>query len=87
MQRVAERITETNHVPVSASGAKPASRIRATDAQGNEIRFEDYRIIRRNGSVVAFEPQKISIAMTKAFLAVNGGRGRLRRAFGPWSKK
>lgn len=35
----------------------------------------DYRILRRNGSVVAFEPSKIAIAMTKAFLAVNGGQG------------
>jgi ribonucleoside-diphosphate reductase alpha chain len=35
----------------------------------------DYRILRRNGSVVGFEPSKISIAMTKAFLAVNGGQG------------
>jgi len=35
----------------------------------------DYRIIRRNGAVVAFEPSKIAIAVTKAFLAVNGGQG------------
>jgi ribonucleoside-diphosphate reductase alpha chain len=35
----------------------------------------EYRIIRRNGAVVGFEPSKISIAMTKAFLAVNGGQG------------
>ncbi len=35
----------------------------------------DYRIIRRNGAVVAFEPSKISVAMTKAFLAVAGGQG------------
>ena len=35
----------------------------------------DYRIIRRNGAVVGFEPSKISIAVTKAFLAVNGGHG------------
>ena len=35
----------------------------------------DFRIIRRNGSVVGFEPSKISIAVTKAFLAVNGGQG------------
>ncbi len=34
-----------------------------------------YKIIRRNGSVVNFEPSKISIAMTKAFLAVSGGHG------------
>ncbi|KQW96382.1 ribonucleotide-diphosphate reductase subunit alpha [Massilia sp. Root418] len=34
----------------------------------------DYRIIRRNGAVVAFEPSKINVAMTKAFLAVHGGQ-------------
>ena len=38
-------------------------------------RFAPYKIIRRNGAVVNFEPAKISIAMTKAFLAVNGGQG------------
>src|SRR5438067_3396112 len=37
--------------------------------------FADYKVIRRNGAVVGFEPAKISIAMTKAFLAVNGGQG------------
>ncbi|HVO89783.1 MAG TPA: ATP cone domain-containing protein, partial [Casimicrobiaceae bacterium] len=38
-------------------------------------RFAQYKVIRRNGSVVGFEPGKITIAMTKAFLAVNGGQG------------
>src|ERR1043165_7223423 len=37
--------------------------------------YSDYKIIRRNGAVVGFEPSKISVAMTKAFLAVNGGQG------------
>jgi len=37
--------------------------------------YTDYKVIRRNGSVVGFEPAKVSIAMTKAFLAVNGGQG------------
>ena len=37
--------------------------------------FDQYKVIRRNGSVVPFEPGKISIAMTKAFIAVNGGQG------------
>ncbi|HXU93480.1 MAG TPA: ribonucleoside-diphosphate reductase subunit alpha [Gallionella sp.] len=37
--------------------------------------FEQYKVIRRNGSVVTFEPAKISIALTKAFIAVNGGQG------------
>ncbi len=35
----------------------------------------DFHIIRRNGAVVGFEPGKIAIALTKAFLAVNGGQG------------
>ena len=34
-----------------------------------------YQIIRRNGAVVPFEPQKIAIAMMKAFLAVHGTQG------------
>jgi len=39
------------------------------------LSLDQYKVIRRNGSVVAFEPGKISIAMTKAFIAVNGGQG------------
>ncbi len=35
--------------------------------------YSDYKIIRRNGAVVAFEPAKIQVALTKAFLAVQGG--------------
>jgi ribonucleoside-diphosphate reductase alpha chain len=37
--------------------------------------YAQHRIIRRNGAVVGFEPGKISVAMTKAFLAVEGGQG------------
>ena len=37
--------------------------------------YSQYNVIRRNGAVVGFEPSKISVAMTKAFLAVNGGQG------------
>src|SRR5262245_9468399 len=37
--------------------------------------YSDYKIIRRNGAVVGFEPSKISVAMTKAFLAVEGAQG------------
>jgi ribonucleoside-diphosphate reductase alpha chain len=34
-----------------------------------------YQIIRRNGGVVPFEPNKIAVAMMKAFLAVHGTQG------------
>ena len=54
----------------SAAVAQPSPA--AENAAGN---YQDYKIIRRNGAVVAFEPSKISVAMTKAFLAVNGGQG------------
>jgi ribonucleoside-diphosphate reductase alpha chain len=38
-------------------------------------RFNEYKVIRRNGAVVPFEPAKIAVAMTKAFLAVEGSQG------------
>ena len=37
--------------------------------------FAGYQIIRRNGAVVAFEPNKIAVALMKAFLAVHGAQG------------
>ena len=43
------------------------------DAHGQAGRdYSAYQTIRRNGAVVPFEPMKISVAMTKAFLAVLG---------------
>ncbi|TDJ66720.1 MAG: ribonucleoside-diphosphate reductase subunit alpha [Proteobacteria bacterium] len=33
----------------------------------------EYRVIRRNGKVTAFDAEKITVAITKAFLAVEGG--------------
>ena len=35
----------------------------------------NYQIIRRNGAVVPFEPNKIAVALMKAFLAVHGSQG------------
>lgn len=45
----------------------------ATSAPANPLAH--YQIIRRNGAVVPFEPNKIAIAMMKAFLAVHGTQG------------
>jgi ribonucleoside-diphosphate reductase alpha chain len=49
----------------------------ALAGSGNPSRsvFADYKVIRRNGAVVGFEPSKITVAVTKAFLAVNGSQG------------
>ena len=37
--------------------------------------LDQYKVIRRNGSVVSFEPSKIAVALTKAFIAVSGAQG------------
>src|SRR5712691_13175650 len=37
--------------------------------------FSQYKVVRRNGAVVGFEPSKISVAVTKALLAGEGGQG------------
>ncbi len=38
-------------------------------------RFAQFKVVRRNGAVVSFEPSKVAVALTKAFLAVSGGQG------------
>ena len=43
-------------------------------------RFGDYKVIRRNGEVVAFAPDKISVALAKAFIAVHGSQTTLSSA-------
>ena len=59
------------------SAPAAAERAVAISEAGHEARARhaDYKVIRRNGAVVGFEPSKISVAMTKAFLAVNGSQG------------
>ena len=74
-----QRMRETT-AQITHSGAA-AGRVRGTDSSSVEgdptaaSRFSEYKVIRRNGAVVGFEPEKISVAMTKAFLAVNGAQG------------
>jgi len=70
------RIAATSGSPVATPprellAGEPGSPV----ASNADPRFAHFKVIRRNGAVVGFEPAKISIAMTKAFLAVNGGQG------------
>jgi len=58
----------TTHQPVPGANLPEA-------AVASESAYSPHKIIRRNGAVVGFEPSKISVAMTKAFLAVEGGQG------------
>ncbi len=42
---------------------------------GTPSAYQGYQIVRRNGAVVGFEPNKIAVALMKAFLAVHGTQG------------
>jgi len=71
MQKVAETSQRTSVLSPVAFATAPELGAARPDA----ARLVDFKVIRRNGSVVGFEPGKIAVAMTKAFLAVNGGHG------------
>ena len=55
----------------AAAGYSVQDSVSGREKQG----YAQYKVIRRNGAVVAFEPGKIAVAVTKAFLAINGGQG------------
>lgn len=65
----------TSRVPTTAPRPSGASPQRDVAAPVESEALAHYQIIRRNGSVVPFEPSKIAIAMMKAFLAVHGTQG------------
>ena len=53
----------------------PSSRGVPAQAGAAVSAYQGYQIIRRNGAVVSFEPNKIAVALMKAFLAVHGTQG------------
>ena len=59
--------------PLTVTGFTASTDVSSHRADAS--RLIDFKVIRRNGSVVNFEPGKIAIALTKAFLAVSGGQG------------
>ncbi|MFO1212378.1 MAG: ribonucleoside-diphosphate reductase subunit alpha [Paenacidovorax caeni] len=58
----------------SSTHADPALQAFEATARAQSA-LAHYQILRRNGSVAAFEPQKIAVALMKAFLAVHGTQG------------
>jgi ribonucleoside-diphosphate reductase alpha chain len=60
----------------SSRGSTGVSRSRPIDTT---VAAPGFQVIRRNGSVTPFDGNKISIAVTKAFLAVEGGRAAASR--------
>ena len=57
------------------AGTQPLLTPIAEDEAHSSTMYAQYQIIRRNGAVVPFEPNKIAVAMMKAFLAVHGTQG------------
>jgi len=63
-----------NHPSTPTAGATAAPPgVDSASAAGATL--PHYQILRRNGAVAHFEPQKIAIALMKAFLAVHGTQG------------
>ena len=65
--------TETNQGGITAETTTPPQDTTATNAAIAATAPGQLRVIKRNGTVVPFEGSKISVAITKAFLAVEGG--------------
>ncbi|MDQ6639034.1 MAG: hypothetical protein M3Z15_05135, partial [Pseudomonadota bacterium] len=58
-----------------ATSVAQASTRAAAQAAPAASAYQGYQILRRNGAVVSFEPNKIAVALMKAFLAVHGTQG------------
>ena len=65
MQAAATASTLATHTPPA-----PTAGLATTNSA-----YQGYQILRRNGAVVAFEPNKVAVALMKAFLAVHGTQG------------
>ncbi|CAD5374173.1 Ribonucleoside-diphosphate reductase subunit alpha [Rubrivivax sp. A210] len=59
----------------AAPGATSARTSTPAGSAAAAAAYAAYHIIRRNGAVVGFEPNKIAVALMKAFLAVHGTQG------------
>ena len=65
--------TAMSTAPEGATLARPQPALGSAAAA--PAAYAGYHIIRRNGAVVGFEPNKIAVALMKAFLAVHGTQG------------
>jgi ribonucleoside-diphosphate reductase alpha chain len=73
-----QAITATPTVSPTVSASTTAPVARSSSAVGSApaaSAYAGYQIIRRNGAVVSFAPDKIAVALMKAFLAVHGTQG------------
>lgn len=86
MQQASSTAQRGPSLPPSSIAAGPAPETEASTTSPFGLAFQalsetcrqtvlGLQVIRRNGAVVAFNPDKIALAMTKAFLAVSGAQG------------
>ncbi|MFP5404007.1 MAG: ATP cone domain-containing protein, partial [Gammaproteobacteria bacterium] len=62
------------NVATESAASAPLPPMEPVETAATDSRYADYKLIRRNGAVVGFAPGKIAIAVTKAFIAVQGGQ-------------
>ncbi|MFT5224983.1 MAG: ribonucleoside-diphosphate reductase alpha chain [Polaribacter sp.] len=67
MQNISSPLTET-------ASAAALSQESSNSQDQNSALGSAYNVIRRNGKLTSFDKNKIAVAMTKAFLAVEGGQ-------------
>jgi len=70
-----ETMQTVSNAPLMSSTILMSSTTSDSPALSSQGTLSQYQIIRRNGAVVPFEPNKIAVAMMKAFLAVHGTQG------------
>ena len=64
----------TNTLPPKTATSQPPATSADANTDTDSSMASRYSVIRRNGKITAFDPDKIKVAMTKAFLAVEGGQ-------------
>ncbi|MFT5656773.1 MAG: ribonucleoside-diphosphate reductase alpha chain [Gammaproteobacteria bacterium] len=67
MQNINSPLTESSSAATSDQSGNPTK-------DQNKTLSSIYNVVRRNGKLTSFDKNKIAVAMTKAFLAVEGGQ-------------
>ena len=75
-------LTDLNAPSATASMIPPIPSDRAGQASAQNL--NQYQIIRRNGAVVPFEPNKIAVALMKAFWLSTAHKALHLPACGKW---
>jgi ribonucleoside-diphosphate reductase alpha chain len=65
--------TELIHTAAAGTTKTPTATPQPSDAEQAAFAPAGFQVIRRNGKVTGFNADKIAVALTKAFLAVEGG--------------